>query len=162
MTIAIYPISANPPTWGHADIMFRAAQKFENVYWCLAKNTNKQQFFSNKKKLEMMQIYLKYYQIDNVEIVQITGSVMRFAMKKQADFLIRGLRNVNDFMNEIDLSIGNRGICKEIETICLFTKPHYACISSSLVRELALIGESIDQYVHPQVAKLIKTCLGKI
>ncbi len=62
---------------------------------------------------------------------------------------------------ELDLSIGNRGINKDIETICLFAKPHFATISSSLIRELALLDENIDQYVLPDIIPIIKKALEK-
>jgi pantetheine-phosphate adenylyltransferase len=72
-----------------------------------------------------------------------------------AQFLLRGLRNTTDFQMELELAAGNRGIDKTIETLCLFAKPHYATISSTLVRELALLGEKIDQYVLPSLVPYI-------
>ena len=84
-------------------------------------------------------------------------SKIRFAEKVKANFLLRGLRNTTDFQLEHDLAAGNRGINKEVETICMFSKPHFATISSSLVRELAMLGERIDQYVLPEIAdKIVK------
>jgi pantetheine-phosphate adenylyltransferase len=62
---------------------------------------------------------------------------------------------------ELDLAAGNRGIDKNIETICFFSKPHYATISSGLVRELAGLGEGIDQYVLPEIADMISSVLKK-
>jgi pantetheine-phosphate adenylyltransferase len=159
--IAVYAISANPPTWGHADIMMRAAKKFTTLYWCFAQNTSKSSLFSSSDKMQMMQVYLDYYQLNNVVIKEITGATARFAQSVEADFLIRGLRSTADFQWEYEISIGNRGMAKEIETVCLFTKPHYATISSSIVRELALLGESIKQYVHPKVESLILKTLKK-
>ena len=154
--IAVYAISSNPPTWGHADIMMRAAEKFDKLYWCCAHNPAKKSLFSLEEKLKMMQIYVDYYKLKNVELDTIEGATARYASEKGAKFMIRGLRSTADFQFEYEISIGNRGIDKDIETICMFTKPHYATISSSIVRELAGLGESISQYVHPKVEKIIK------
>lgn len=153
--IIVYPISANPPTWGHADIMMRAATHFDKVIWVAATNPSKTYMFTLKERLEMMQAYVDYYKLKNVEICSHEGTIARFADDKNAQFLLRGLRNSSDYQMELELSVGNRGINKDIETICLFAKPHFATISSSLIRELAALNERIDQYVMPSIAKKI-------
>jgi len=153
--IVVYPISANPPTWGHADIMMRAAKHFDKVIWVAATNPKKTYMFTVDERLEMMQAYVDYYKLKNVEVCEFQGTVARFAEAKGAEFLLRGLRNSSDYQMELELSVGNRGISKEIETICLFAKPHFATISSTLIRELAVLNERIDQYVMPSIAKKI-------
>lgn len=160
--IIVYPISGNPPTWGHADIMMRASKHFDTLYWVAATNPAKQYMFTEKERLEMMQAYVKYYKLKNVIVCSHSGTIVRFAEEKGAQFLLRGLRNSSDYQMELELSVGNRGICKEIETICMFSKPHFATISSSLIRELALLNERIDQYVMPSIAeKILKKLHGK-
>ncbi|MCK6593960.1 MAG: pantetheine-phosphate adenylyltransferase [Bacteriovoracaceae bacterium] len=153
--IIVYPISANPPTWGHADIMMRAASHFDMVYWVAAVNPKKTYMFTLEERLEMMQAYVDYYKLDNVKVLAHEGTIVRFAKDKGAGFLLRGLRNSTDYQMELELSVGNRGIEKSIETICMFAKPHYATISSSLIRELVVLNERIDQYVMPSIAKKI-------
>jgi len=153
--IVIYPISANPPTWGHADIMMRAATHFDKIIWVAATNPQKKYMFTLEERLDMMQAYVKYYKLKNVEICSHDGTIARFAEEKGAQFLLRGLRNSSDYQMELELSVGNRGINKELETICLFAKPHFATISSTLIRELAMLNERIDQYVMPSIAKKI-------
>lgn len=154
--IIVYPTSANPPTWGHGDLMMRAAQKFDKVLWLIAVNPNKpDSSFTIDEKKEMLQAYVNYYKLTNVEIHAHEGAVIRFAKAHSAQFILRGLRNTTDFQMELELAAGNRGIEKDIETICMFSKPHFATISSSLVRELAILGEKIDQYVLPRLATKI-------
>ena len=153
--IIVYPISANPPTWGHADIMMRAATHFDKVIWVAASNPQKSYMFTLEERLTMMQSYVDYYKLKNVEICFHEGTVARFAEVRGAQFLLRGLRNSSDYQMELELSVGNRGISKDLETICLFAKPHFATISSTLIRELALLNERIDQYVMPSIAKNI-------
>ncbi len=153
--IIVYPISASPPTWGHADIMMRAAHKFDHVYWVAAKNSQKLPIFNDLERTEMMQSYVNYYQLENVTVDSHSGAMIRYANDKQAKFLLRGLRNTSDFHKELELAAGNRGIDKEVETICMFSKPHFATISSSLVRELAGLNERIDQYVLPSIVSRV-------
>lgn len=152
---AIYAISGDPPTWGHADIMMRASKKFSTLYWVIGTNPQKNPMFTLDQKIKMMEAYVSHYKLSNVIICEVEGSIAKFAKNKNAGFLIRGLRSSSDFQSEFELSVGNRGINKNLETICMFTKPHYATISSSIVREIALLGEKISQYVHPEVEKLI-------
>lgn len=155
--IIVYPTSANPPTWGHADIMMRAAKQFDKLIWAIATNPKKGSLgFTVEEKIKMMQSYVDYYQLSNVEVLPCEGAVARFAKNHGAQFILRGLRNTTDFQMELELAAGNRGIEKDIETICMFSKPHFATISSSLVRELAMLDEKIDQYVLPSLAPLIK------
>ena len=159
--ITVYPTSANPPTWGHADIMMRAAKRFDKLLWVIASNPRKiNPEFSVEEKIKMMQSYVKYYNLENVEVVDCQGAVVRLAKERGAQFLLRGLRNTSDFQMELELAAGNRGIDKNIETICMFSKPHFATISSSLVRELAILGEKIDQYVLPSLVPLIQKKLN--
>ena len=159
--IVVYAISANPPTWGHADIMMRASLKFDKLFWIAGNNTQKTSLFSNKDRTDMMQYYVNYYKLDNVVIESFDGATVRYAEKVGAQFLLRGLRNSSDFQAELELSAGNRGLTKEVETICMFCKPHFATISSSIVRELAILGERIDQYVHPKIVSIIREKLTK-
>lgn len=155
--IIVYPTSANPPTWGHADIMMRASKRFDKLIWSIASNPKKDnQGFSIDEKLKMMKAYVDYYELKNVEVLHCEGAVVRFAKLHGAQFILRGLRNTTDFQMELELAAGNRGIDKNIETICMFSKPHFATISSSLVRELAILDEKIDQYVLPSLVPLIK------
>lgn len=159
--IIVYAISANPPTWGHADIMMRAATHYDTLYWVAATNPTKTYMFTLDERLEMMHAYVNYYKLKNVKIVAHEGTIARFAESVGAQFLLRGLRNSSDYQMELELAAGNRGICKEIETICMFSKPHFATISSSLIRELASLNERIDQYVMPSIAqKILKKLHG--
>lgn len=153
MKTIVYPISANPPTWGHADLMMRASRSFDKVYWVAAINPNKPNpDFTEEERVEMMKAYVDYFRLENVVVEAYAGTVIRYAKDKGASFLLRGLRNTSDFQLELEMAAGNRGIQKDIETICMFSKPHFATISSSLVRELAILEERIDQYVLRSLA----------
>ena len=153
--IAIYPTSANPPTWGHADIMKRAAGCFKKLYWVAAINPNKILDFSQEMQIEMMQKYVDHFNIKNVVVGHHYGSMVRYAVNKGAIYIIRGIRNSSDVIAEMELATGYRGINENIETICFFANPKLIMVSSSLVRQIAKIEESIDQYVLPEVSQMI-------
>ncbi|MGK0289579.1 MAG: pantetheine-phosphate adenylyltransferase [bacterium] len=159
--IIVYPTSANPPTWGHADILQRAARQFDTVYWIAAVNKNKDHLFTPEERIDMMNDYVRYYKLENVITDYHSGATVRYAQAKNASFLLRGLRNTSDFHQELELAAGNRGIEKSIETVCFFAKPHYATISSTLVRELAFLDEDIEQYVLPSVAEKVKKYISQ-
>ena len=153
--VAVYPISANPPTWGHAEIMLRAAALFDRVYWAAAINPNKDYLFTPEQRVAMMQEYVKHYQLKHVHVDSYTGGTVQYAKSKAARCIIKGLRTVSDFQDELEQSVGNHGIDASIETICMFAQPALSVISSGLVRELAMLGESIDNYVLGSVAQMV-------
>lgn len=153
--IAVYPFSGNPPTIGHGDLLNRAAPLFDKVYWTAAYNPLKQYLFPIEERLEMMEVYQQHYGWKNVEIDSFTGSTVRYCQKKRAHVLIKGMRDAADFQTEFQQATGNRNIDPSIETLILFTQPQYSSISSSLVRELAFLNESLTPYVLEPVAELI-------
>lgn len=155
----IYPISGNPPTWGHADVMERAARIFGRLTWALAVNPSKTYLFSVEERLEMMAEYVRHFDLKNVIIDSYEGATVRHAERIGAQLILKGLRNATDLQAEMEQAIGNRGINQSIETISLFTSPRFSIINSSLIRELALLGEDIDQYVLPLVAERIREIL---
>ncbi|PIN70217.1 pantetheine-phosphate adenylyltransferase [Candidatus Woesearchaeota archaeon CG11_big_fil_rev_8_21_14_0_20_43_8] len=159
-TIVVYPGSFCPPTRGHSDIIVRGAQSFDKVYWAIGVNSKKRYLFDIDERKDMMQHIVddakRMLGLDNIVVDSFEGAVIRYAERIGADMVLKGLRNTTDLQYELDMATANRGIKKDIETITLFAKPHYAVISSSIVRELASLGENIDQYVHPYVASKVK------
>ena len=155
MKIAVYPTSANPPTFGHADILMRTARLFDQVFWSAAINSEKKYIFSKGIRLKMMQEYVNYHNLTNVKVEAFDGSTIRYAQERKAQVIVKGLRSLDDFQGEFQQAVGNKGIDKDIETFCLFGKPELFAVSSTLVRELALLGEKIENYVLPSVAEIV-------
>lgn len=160
-THGLYPISGNPPTWGHADVMARAARVLRQVTWALAVNPNKDYAVPQEVRLEMMRDYVRHLGLENVTVSAYQGATVRFAERIGAGVILKGLRNVMDMQAEMEQAFGNRGMNERIETLVLFTQPRYSVISSSLIRELAHLGENIDEYVLPSVAERLREHLGK-
>ena len=156
---ALYPISGNPPTWGHADVMERAARIFDQVTWALAVNPAKTYLFGMEERLDMMRDYVRHFGLKNVTLADYQGTTVRFAEKIGARVIVKGLRNVSDLQVEMEQAMGNSNLNPAIETMTLFTSPRYSVISSRLIRELALLGESIEPYVLGTVAEKVYAIL---
>lgn len=158
---ALYPISGNPPTWGHADVMARAAHVFDELTWALAFNPKKKYDTPIGVRMEMMDDYVRHLKLNNVTVDSYEGGTVRYAEKIGAGVIIKGLRNQNDFQAEFEQAFGNKGVNGHIETMLLFTQPRNGAISSSLIRELALLGENVDEYVLPSVAQKLMANLQR-
>ena len=158
-TLILYPGSFCPPTIGHSDIVERASLHYDEVVWAIGVNAAKEYLFNVDERLDMMQYIVDDASKDGLENIRVDafeGAAIRYAESINADFILRGLRNTSDLQLELEMATANRGMCKKIETVCMFAKPHYATLSSSLVREIAFLEETIDQYVHPYVAKKLQ------
>ena len=160
-THGLYPISGNPPTWGHADVMARAAGILRQVTWALAVNPRKQYETPQDVRLEMMRDYVRHLGLRNVTVAAYEGATVRYAERIGAGLILKGLRNQADMQAEMEQAFGNRGMNAHIETLVMFTQPRYSIISSSLIRELALLGENIDEYVLPSVAERLRAHLPR-
>ena len=157
--ILIYPTSSNPPTYGHADLINRLSPKVDKIYWLSAQNREKQDYFSADLKLSMMQDYLDYYNWKNVIIDHTDNSVARYALNKNCNLILRGIRNHGDFTSEFELAEGNRSINEELETLCILARPEFCSISSSIARELLRLGENTTKYLLPSVAEKAKNII---
>ena len=161
MRIAVYPTSANPPTYGHADILVRTTKQFDHVFWSAALNAEKHYMFNEEVRVKMMNEYVRYYDLKNVTVEAFSGSTIRYVQERNAQVIVKGLRSLEDFQGEFQQAVGNKGIDPNIETFCLFGKPDLFAISSTLVRELAFMGESIEAYVLPSVAEIVSEVIKK-
>jgi len=161
MRIAVYPTSANPPTYGHADILVRTTKQFDHVFWSAALNAEKHYMFNEEVRVKMMNEYVRYYDLKNVTVEAFSGSTIRYVQERNAQVIVKGLRSLEDFQGEFQQAVGNKGIDPDIETFCLFGKPDLFAISSTLVRELAFMGESIETYVLPSVAEIVSEVIKK-
>jgi len=157
---ALYPISGNPPSWGHADIMERAAHIFDRITWAVAVNPAKTYMFSPAERMEMMGEYIRHFGVNNVTVTEYQGATVRFAQRIGASVIVKGLRNPLDLQAEMEQAQGNRNIDPGIETVALLTSPRFSVINSTLIRELALLGEDIEPYVIAPVAAKVRQILG--
>ncbi len=161
MEIAIYPGSFDPVTKGHLDVLKRAAGIFDKVIIAVLKNSEKRSFLPIADRLKLIQMSCDYDNLTNVEVDAFQGLTIDYARQKGAKVLIRGLRAVSDFEYEMQLSQTNNALAPDINTVFLITKPKYNFISSSTVKEVALMGGDISKFVSPPVAEYLYTRIIK-
>ena len=144
MRIAIFPGSFDPFTIGHASIVRRGLEMFDKIVIGVGYNTNKRSFLTPEERVEAIEkVYASEGRVKVVAYADLTADLAR---REQAGFVLRGIRSVKDFEYERDIaSINNR--LSGVETVLLFTEPHYADISSTIVRELLAFGKDVSEFL---------------
>ena len=149
--IAIYPGSFDPVTLGHIDIVERGAKLFDKVIVAVLSNPSKKPLFSVDKRIEQITQCTKH--IPNVEVDSFIGLTVDYAKLHHAGVLLRGLRVLSDFEKELQMAHTNKTLNNEIETVFLATTKEYSFLSSSIVKEIAQFGGTIDHLVSDNVAQ---------
>ena len=155
----VYPGTFDPITMGHEDIVRRAASLFSEVIVAVASNPGKKPFFDLNERVEMASNVLK--DCPNVKVIGFSGLLMQFVHDQGARVVIRGLRAASDFEYEFQLAGMNRKLHPEVESVFLTPSEQFMFISSSLVREVAILGGDVTQFVSPHIQKCIDTKLKK-
>ncbi|WP_374396022.1 pantetheine-phosphate adenylyltransferase [Aeromonas media] len=155
----IYPGTFDPITNGHTDLIGRAARLFDEVVVGVANSPSKRPLFDLAERVLLAQQVTAH--LTNVKVVGFSGLLVDFAREQQANVLIRGLRAVSDFEYEFQLANMNRRLMPELESIFLTPAEENSFISSTLVKEVALHGGDIHQFVDPLVAQAISAKQGK-
>ncbi|MFP4382548.1 MAG: pantetheine-phosphate adenylyltransferase [Spirochaetia bacterium] len=153
MLKAIIPGSFDPPTNGHLNLIHRAAEIYEKIYIVIAVNPNKKYTFNQDERYYMMKTMAGDF--PNMEVHIWDRLVVDFAKKVGAKIIIRGVRAVADFAYEFELSMMNKGLNPDIETIFMTTDPKYFVLRSSTIKELAGFGGDISSMVPPHVLEMI-------
>jgi pantetheine-phosphate adenylyltransferase len=153
-TIAIYPGTFDPITFGHIDVVERAAQLFPHVVILVARNTSKQPLFSGEERIAMVQEVFRGRK--GIEVEGFDGLLVEYARRRKASVLIRGLRAVSDFEYEFQMALTNRKLSSTLETIFLVPREQYTYLNSSIVREIARLGGNISDFVPANVRRRLK------
>ncbi len=159
MIKAIYPGSFDPITNGHIDVIKRASRIFDQVTIAVSQNINKKSFLSEKEKIEAINLSLEG--LKNVEVIAFDSLLVDFAKANNAQIILRGLRAVSDFEYEFQLAGMNKHLDKNIETFFLTPSEEFSNISSSLVREILMLGGDISSFVPQKVEKILLSKLKK-
>ena len=154
MIKAVYPGTFDPLTRGHEDLVRRAATLFDTLILGIADSKAKRPFFTVDERIAMAKEVLA--DVKNVKVVGFSGLLIDFVRDEKARVVLRGLRAVSDFEYEFQLAGMNRHLYPEMETIFLTPSEQHMFISATLVREIALLGGDVSQFVHPVVAKRLK------
>lgn len=155
MPTAVYPGSFDPVTKGHLDIIKRADRMFDKLIVGVLINSAKTPLFTIEERVELLRECCK--DIPNVEVQSFEGLTVNFAKANHATVMVRGLRAVTDFENEIQLAQTNHALLPGIETVFLATSIKWSYLSSTVVREAAHYGHDVSKFVTPNVeAALLK------
>ncbi len=146
---AIYPGSFDPITNGHIDIIERALEVFGEVTVAVLNNSQKNYLFSLEERSEIIQEALKDY--SGITVGEFSGLLVDYAKQVEADVIVRGLRAVSDFEYEMQISLLNRELAPQLETVFFVSTGQYGYLSSSLVREVALHGGDLSSFVPKNV-----------
>jgi pantetheine-phosphate adenylyltransferase len=154
MSLAIYPGSFDPVTYGHLDILHRAVDIFDGVVVAIANNINKRGLFTPQERLELLREVVG--DEPRIEVDLFSGLLVDYVQKRGATKIVRGLRAVADFEYEFQLALMNRRLKNSVDTIFLMTDERFFYVSSSLVKEIASFGADISEFVPKRVEEAIQ------
>jgi pantetheine-phosphate adenylyltransferase len=154
MIKAVYPGTFDPFTRGHEDLVRRAATLFDHVVLGIADSRAKRPFFTLEERVAMAKEILG--ELKNVQVIGFSGLLIHFVREQGARVVVRGLRAVSDFEYEFQLAGMNRNLWPEMETVFLTPSEQHMFTSATLVREIAMLGGDVAEFVHPKVAQKLK------
>lgn len=158
MKIAVYPGSFDPVTNGHLDVIQRSAKIFDKVIVGVLDNAAKKPVFTSQEREAMLRQVTAG--IENVEVYSFSGLLVDFMKRFDSAVIIKGLRTVSDFEYEFQMALLNKSLDPEVETFFMMTNSKYLYISSSMVKEVARWGGSIDEFVPYDIIEVINNRLS--
>ena len=147
--IAVYPGTFDPITLGHEDVVRRATQLFSHVIVAVAAGHHKKTMFNLEERMEMVREAVSIY--PHVQVESFHGLLRDFVVERGGKAMVRGLRAVTDFDYEFQLAGMNRSLMPQVETVFLTPSDKYQFISSTFVREIAVLGGEVTKFVSPSV-----------
>ena len=153
-SVAVFPGSFDPITFGHIDLIERSAAVFDEVIVAVACNQEKTPLFTVDERIEMIESI--FSQNAQVKVETFAGLLIDYLVKRDTYVIIRGLRAVSDFEYEFQMALMNRKLAPGIETFFMASSALYTYVSSRIVKELASLGGDVSDLVHPLVKKEIK------
>ena len=158
--VAVYPGTFDPITYGHLDILERAARIFDKVIIAVAVNRRKGPLFSVEERKEMIEECVRERGLSNVEVDSFDTLLIEYAKFKGASVIVRGLRAISDFEYEFQMALMNRKLYPNIETLFMMPSEQYTYISSRIVKEIASYGGNVSCLVPPFIAERLYAKLG--
>ncbi len=149
MKIAVYPGSFDPVTLGHLDIIRRASALFDKLIVVVMHNVSKYPMFTAEERMHFLRRTTSG--LPNVEIDGYSGLLADYAAKQGACTIVKGLRAVSDFDYEFSMALANRKLNAQVDTAFLMTSAEYMYLSSSMVKDIALHGGKITDFVPEEI-----------
>ena len=155
MTVALYPGTFDPLTNGHLDLIMRSVRMFDKVIVAIFENTMKGPLFTVEERRRLIEESTKG--LGNIEIATFSKTLLVFyAKQRQAHVIVRGLRAIADFEYEFQMTLMNRRLDEDIETVFLMPREEYTYVASRLIKEVAAYGGNVEELVPPPVALALK------
>ncbi|MCX6348818.1 MAG: pantetheine-phosphate adenylyltransferase [Candidatus Aureabacteria bacterium] len=145
----IYAGSFDPVTYGHLDLVHRAARIFPRVIVAVARNLEKRPFFTVSQRADFLRQSLR--DLPAAEVDSFSGLLVDYAVRRGVRLLLRGLRAVSDFEYEFQMALTNRKLHPELETIYLMPCESFSYLSSRIIKEIAALGGDVSPFVPPAV-----------
>jgi pantetheine-phosphate adenylyltransferase len=158
MRHCIYPGTFDPITYGHLDVLARAAKLFDRVTVAIAENPGKDPLFSAEQRLDMIRPNVADYA--NVSVTTFSGLLVEFCLDQKAEAIIRGLRALSDFEFEFNMALMNRHLEPRLETIFVMPNEQFSYTSSTLVKQVAKYGGNVSHFVPANVARALKAAFS--
>ena len=153
--IAIYPGSFDPPTNGHLDLIERGSKIFDLLVVAVLRNPDKKDpLFTIGERVEMLREITRH--CSNVEVESFEGLLVDYAVRRQARVILRGLRAISDYENEMNMALMNRKLDPNLETVFMMPAVAYTFLSSRLVREVCQLGGDVRGLVPPAVEEQLR------
>jgi len=159
MRHCLYPGTFDPITYGHLDVLARAAKLFDRVTVSIAENAGKGPLFSAAERMELIKPNVAH--LPNVGVTTFSNLLVEFAVSQNAIAVIRGLRAFSDFEFEFNMALMNRHLEPRIETIFVMPNEQFSYTSSSLVKQVAKFGGDVTHFVPPNVAEALKAAYAR-
>ncbi len=145
MNTVVYPGSFDPCTNGHLDVIARAARLFDRVVVAVLVNNAKTPLFTAEERVRLLEMAVAGY--DNVEVCSFSGLLVDFMEQVNSGIIIKGIRAMSDYEYEFQMALTNHALSQKIETLFIPTSKDYMFLSSSIVKEIAKYGGSLDGLV---------------
>lgn len=153
--IAIYPGSFDPPTNGHLDLIERGSKIFDQLVVAILRNPEKKDpLFTIEERVEMLRAVTR--NASNVEVESFNGLLVDYAVRRRARVILRGLRAISDYENEMNMALMNRKLDPNLETVFMMPAVAYTFLSSRLVREVVQLGGDVRGLVPPMVEERLR------
>ena len=157
-TRAIFPGTFDPITNGHLDVIDRGRKMFDELIVAVGRSPIKNQLFSPEERVEMIEEIIA--DMPRVRVESFDGLMVEYAKQKNADIILRGMRSLTDVQYEFKLAMTNRAVAG-LETVFIMTTAEYGFTSSTLIREVAVLGGDVSNMVPPSVCEHLQQRLGK-
>ena len=154
MNIGVYPGTFDPITNGHTDLITRSLRVFDQVIVAIAPNPSKHPLFDLAERVEMVKLATK--DIHHIVVEPFSGLLVEYIKARGARAVIRGLRAISDFEYEFQMALVNRKLDEAFETVFFMPSEEYSYLTSSIIKEVASLGGTLTDFVHPAVATRLR------